>query len=130
MGISQGAIWRPYESSPPTGQTPLKNDVLWTTTSGATSGAFKVVGSATTSNEAYIKSLHISITDPTAASLCKVYFGGTQIAEFPTGTVAFHSMNFGTPGMMCGTTTTFTVTVITSGGTSTVRSICCFERKI
>ena len=113
---SLGAIHRPFESVPQGQQTPLRNDALWTLTSGETTGGLEIVADATVSGEAYINYIGLAVPSAAAASVINVYLGTNKLAQLATGTTGFFPMAFGVPGIMGGTTTTATVSIFTTGG--------------
>jgi len=104
--------------------TPPKVEHLQTSGSLQTQGTAEIFSTATVADEFFLTSIQISLLAPTAASLAKLYMGTDQICEFPTlgaDTPTFYSLNFGPCGCNGPSVlTTSTVSIVTSGGTSTV----------
>lgn len=118
---TSASIHRPYESAPRSDQeTPLRNDALWTAGALTTQGSIAVFSSATSSQDFYLTAISVCQTDVTAAALLEVYADTTAIMAAPTGTAGQYAMTFPPPGILCGTTTTATVSIVLSGGTATV----------
>ena len=120
---SLGSYFQAWKLNPKH-QTPQLVDVFQTSGSGATSGVLSIVAAASSSDEYHITYLGISSVDPTAASLSKVCLATTVLAQLPTASTAPVSFSFGEIGIVCGTTTTATVSVLSSGGTVTTYFVC------
>jgi len=129
---TSGNLHRPYESSPQPGQqTPLRVQALWTSSTGlVTMGALPIFSSATASLDFYLTSINVDVTDVTAASLVTIQAVTTTVSAIPTASAGHFPMSFPAPGVLCGTTTTATVSVVVTGGTSTIAFIATGNRKI
>lgn len=129
---SQGARLMPFRDQP-NDITPQRVDMLQTSTSGATAGSMQLVGSATVTNEFRIVSYDISVTNPTATAYIDFVAGGDILATFPTvaaGVTQHFSHNYGSLGLMVGTTTTYTAEVFVRTATATVRTVLTGYRNV
>lgn len=113
--------------------TPPMVEILQTSTSVATATSVCVFASGTSSDDMFLNSIQISFLAPTAGAVFSLYIGKTQIAVFPTlasVTPAFYALNFGQPGLMGGTTTTATVSIVgDTSNTATVMFVATGMRK-
>lgn len=110
--------------------TPPACEILQTTGNAATTSS-NVIASATASDEFFLNSLAISIVAPTAGAEVDVWMGTDQIYQFPTcaaDVVQSQQLYFGEPGLMGGTTTTMTVSIVSSA-TITCRFVATGKRK-
>lgn len=106
---------------------------LQTAGSAATMGAVAIFGSATASNEFFLENVSLSFINPTASVQAILYLDTTAVATFPTMAAAVtvhNSLHFGAGGINGGTTTTVTVSVMTSIGTTTVQFFASGYRKL
>lgn len=116
-----------------------KNDVtkpyyeyLQTEGSKTTQGAVPIFASATASDDFILDYVNIGGVAGTAGSYLTVYAATTPVASFPVhgaSTNSFESIQFGR-GLVCGTTTTYTVYAMVTGATTTVQFVAGGWRKV
>jgi hypothetical protein len=102
---------------PDNAQTPGA-EYLQTSGSKATAGSIPIFSSATASDDFYLTSLNVSVTDATNTAVFSSYIGKTKIATYPTlgaaGTFQY-SHAFPPIGISGVTTTTATVSIVGDG---------------
>ncbi len=107
--------------------TPLEADLLQTAGAKSTQGVANIIAAATASDDFGILFAHVWLTDATTGAYATVYAATTAIA-FINGSWSSSAhggvfMNFGPYGLICGTTTTATVSVVVAGATATVNFV-------
>lgn len=116
----------------PTDVTPIYYEYLQTEGSKTTQGAVPIFASATASDDFIIDYINIGGVAGTAGSYLTVYAATTPVASFAVhgaSTNSFHSIQFGR-GLVCGTTTTYTVYAMVTGATTTVQFVAGGWRKL
>jgi hypothetical protein len=102
-----------------------KYERLQTCGSIVTQGAVAIWPSATSADDFILDFVNVSISAPTAGAVAILYVATTPVAYFPTAAAdvpQFGSFGFG-HGLVCGTTTTYTVSVLVSAATCTVNFV-------
>lgn len=124
VGTITADLYRPHMSQY-NHQTPEKVEWLQTCGSVATAGGVEIFADATSSDDMVLTSINISLLAPTASGVFGLYAASTAIATFPTlaaDTPMFYSPNLGPLGIVAGTTTTATFSIVGDGSnTATVQ---------
>ena len=105
---------------------------LQTSGSATTQGSVHIFGTASASDDFILENVCLSFVAPTASVEAILYVDTSAVATLPTmaaGVTVNKHFNFGPGGIMGGTTTTATVSVVTSIGTSTVSFFASGYRK-
>jgi hypothetical protein len=105
---------------------------LQTTGSKTTMGAFNIFASATASDDFVLDSVLVNLSLASGNSDVILYAEKTVLCQFPTltaGPVVVYNLNFA-PGIVCGTTTTGTVSMAIATATCTARFFATGWRKL
>jgi hypothetical protein len=116
----------------PFDRSPMSWERLQTCGSIITQGAVPIWPSAASSDDFILDFVDVTISSPTAGAEAVLYAVTTPVAYFPTcqADVPQHSsFGFG-HGLVCGTTTTYTVSVLVSVATCTVNFVSTGWRKV
>lgn len=117
---TQGSFFLPFQD-PQGAVTPSRIEILQTSGNGlATSGMIGIFESGTASDNFRLYSLNVSVVDATAASIVELIVGENTVAALSAGSAGQFSHEFGTWGLMGGTTTTHTCYLNVRTATSTV----------